>query len=607
MIKSVPRSFVIFVCLFTLSLVAKSQTVIINPATVGGFESGGTFAANGWTEVNTPPLQTNQWFCGTGATGFTGVRCAYIGTASTNNSYNPSSITVSHFYRDVTFPAGQPNITLSFNWKGFGEGNYDYIRVYLVSTATPVTAGTLLATGQVGGDYNLSTTWQSATLAMPCAAAGTTQRLVFSWRNDGSLGTNPAGAIDNISLVSNTTTSCNALLGTGVFNVASLPYVSGAGTTCGQGNDLTPSNTPVCGSTSYLTGEDQVWIFTPTTTGAVSFTLSAPSAFYTGLMLYSGCPVGGCSGPAATCIAYAQDFSGDKSFCATLTAGVTYYLVLDSYASPTCNSYNSLSITPVVGSSCATLLGTGVTNVASLPYNSGPGTTCSQGNNLTPTNTSTCGNSSYFTGEDVVWIFTPATSGQINITLSAPSASYTGLMLYSGCPVGACGPGAGNCIAFAQDYLGDKALCLNVTGGVTYYLILDSYAFPTCNNYNFVSISAVTSGAAGATCATAVSIPSLPYAVSGHTTACMGNDYSGATAGICNATFAYGEDKVYQFSVAAPQCIGISISGATSNDVSYAVYQGCPGSGGTCIGFGGGATTGSLSGSVNLLPPDLII
>ncbi len=577
-----------------------SQTTIISASGAGGFETGATFALNGWTEVNTPPLQTNQWFCGTAATGFTGARCAYVGTASTNNTYDANVISVSHFYRDVTFPAGQPNITLSFSWKGYGEGSYDYMRVYLVPTTTTPVAGTLLATGQVGGDYNLSSTWQNATLAMPCAAAGTTMRLVFSWRNDGSVGTNPSAAVDNISLISNTTSSCNSLLGTGVINVASLPYNSGAGTTCSQGNDLIASNTPVCGSTAYLTGEDQVWIFTPAVSGAVSFALSAPSASYTGLMLYAGCPVGGCSGPAATCIAYAQDYTGDKSFCATLTAGVTYYLVLDSYASPTCNAYSNLSITPVAGSSCTTLLGTGVTNVATLPYSSGAGTTCGQVNNLTPTNMSTCGSSSYLTGEDRVWIFTPATSGQVTINLSAPSASYTALMVYTGCPVGSCGPGAGNCIAYAQDYLGDKALCINVTAGTTYYLVLDSYASPACNAYNNVSISAVVTGNAGATCATAVSIPSLPYNVSGHTTACMGDDYTNLTPGICNGVYAYGEDKVYSFTVASFQCIGISISGATTNDVSYSVYAGCPGAGGICVGFAGGATLGTLSGSVNL-------
>jgi hypothetical protein len=432
-----------------------AQTTIINPATVGGFESGTTFAANGWTEVIAG--QTNQWFVGTAATGYTGARCAYIGTASTNNSYNVSSSSVSHFYRNVTIPAGQPSVTLTFSWKGYGESNYDYLRVYLVGTGTTPVAGTLLASGQIGGDFNLTSAWQTATLALPCNLAGTTQRLVFSWRNDGSVGSDPPACIDNISLVSNTSASCATYLGTGVTNVASLPYNSGAGTTCGQGNDLNATNTATCGSTNYLTGEDRVWIFTPTASGLVTISLNAPTASYTGLMLYLDCP----------------------------------------------------------------------------------------------------------------------------ITTS-------------------CGTGSATCVAYAQSSLGSQSICTNVVSGSTYYLLLDSYASPACNAYTNLSISAVGAAPAGTICANAVNVPSFPYTITNQTTACMGNEYTGGTAGICNAGFAYGEDVVYQFTVASSQCIGISISSASNNDVGFAVYQGCPDAGGVCIGGSAGATAGSVSSSVTL-------
>lgn len=588
--------------LFIASFLSHSyaQTILINSAGDGGFETGTTFAANNWIVVNTPPAQTNQWFCGTGATGFTGARCSYIGTTAANNTYNVTSTSVVHYYRDVVFPAGEPNITLTFNWKGFGEASYDYLRVYLVTTGTPINPGTLPGSGQIGGDFNLNTTWQSASVTLPCTAAGTTQRLVFSWRNDGSIGTNPAGAIDNIHLTSSASLSCNSAMGTGVINVPSIPYNSGPGSTCGQGNNLSSANTTACGSNFYLTGEDQVWVFTPTSTGSYSFVLSAPSASFTGLMLYQGCPVSICSGPTATCIASAQSSTGDKSFCASLTAGVTYYLVLDSWASPTCNNYNNLSITAVTGSSCATLIGNGLINVPSLPYNSGPGSTCGAGNELTPSNTSVCGSTNYLTGEDQVFVFTPTATGQVVISLDAPSASSTGLMLYSGCPAGGCGPGPGTCVAFAQNFTGSKSFCANVTAGVTYYLVLDSWNFPICNGYNALTISAVSTGNPGATCANAINIPSLPYSVASQTTTCSGNDYTGATAGICNSSFAFGEDLVYALTVSSAECIGITITGASNNDINFAVYQGCPGSGGICIGASGLAASGALAGSIVL-------
>src|SRR5690242_12891940 len=88
---------------------ALGQTTLISPTGNGGFELGNTFALNGWTAVNT--AQTNQWFCGTGATGYTGTRCAHVGTASGNNNYTATATSVVHFYRDVVFPAGQQYIT----------------------------------------------------------------------------------------------------------------------------------------------------------------------------------------------------------------------------------------------------------------------------------------------------------------------------------------------------------------------------------------------------------------------------------------------------------------------------------------------------------------
>lgn len=599
--KFLPKYTLFLLCLISFQF-ATGQTTLINPAADGGFENGTTWAVNNWTVVN--GAQTNQWWVGTAATGYTGARCAYIGTASTNNTYSTGASTVAHFYRDITFPAGQPNVTLSFNWKGYGESGFDYMRVYLVPTTTTPVAGTLPATGQLGGDFNMSGTWQTATLGLPCNVAGTTMRLIFSWRNDASIGSDPPACIDNISLVSNTSSSCNTFLGTGVTTVASLPYSSGAGTTCGMVNDLTPANTATCGSGWYLDGEDRVWVFTPTASGQITINLDAPSASYTGLMLYLNCPVTtACATGSATCIAYAQSSTGSKSFCATVTAGSTYYLVLDSWPSPACNAYSDLTISAVstTGPACSTLLGTGVTNVAALPYNSGAGTTCGSVNNLTPVNTNACGATYYLDGEDRVWVFTPSVSGQITINLDAPAAAYTGLMLYRDCPVSSgCGAAAGVCIANAQDYGGSKSICVNVIAGSTYYLILDSWPSPNCNPYTNLSISAPVASVAGATCANAISIPALPYSVNNQTTACAGNDYTGTTTGICNAAYAWGEDKVYSFTATTSQCIGVSVSSASSNDITISVYQGCPGSGGVCIGSVAVASLGNLSTSVTL-------
>lgn len=80
-------------------------------------------------------------------------------------------------------------------WKSNGENNYDYLRVFLVDTSTSPVAGTQLS-GHLG-TYQGQTTWQSASIDLNNVASST-RRLVFSWRNDASVGNNPPAAIDDI-------------------------------------------------------------------------------------------------------------------------------------------------------------------------------------------------------------------------------------------------------------------------------------------------------------------------------------------------------------------------------------------------------------------------
>jgi len=105
-------------------------------------------------------------------------------------------------------------------------------------------------------------------------------RIIFSWRNDGSVGTQPPAALDQIHIVSTATAPlCNP--GNGVTNIGALApgtWNSGAGTTCGADNDLTSGNTVACGSTLYLGGEDRVFVFTPTVSGIVTISLTHSNA-----------------------------------------------------------------------------------------------------------------------------------------------------------------------------------------------------------------------------------------------------------------------------------------------------------------------------------------
>ena len=78
------------------------------------------------------------------------------------------------------------------------------MKVFLVPTSTTPVAGTPLSSGQIGAtEYPITAqaTFGSFAITLPGSAAGTTQRLVFQWKND-SASPYGSGAIDSISLTS---------------------------------------------------------------------------------------------------------------------------------------------------------------------------------------------------------------------------------------------------------------------------------------------------------------------------------------------------------------------------------------------------------------------
>ncbi len=191
--------------LLTFGICATAQTTIISPTGDGGFETGTTFADNGWTVVNGG---TNNWQVGT-VTKNDGARGAYIGPNATTYSYDINSGRTSHLYRDVAFPAGETNIQLSFAWKCGGVAGFDRLLLYTAPTSvTPVannpfspsttlTGATLIAT--LNGQ---AVTYTNYTVSLPASFAGTTQRIIFTWQNDNGLGSPPPAAVDDISLIS---------------------------------------------------------------------------------------------------------------------------------------------------------------------------------------------------------------------------------------------------------------------------------------------------------------------------------------------------------------------------------------------------------------------
>ena len=161
------------------------------------------FASNTFTFVN--GTQTNKWAYGSAAGNV--ANAIYVSNdGGTTNAYTITSLSVVHAYRDIIIPSGATLAQFSFQWKANGESSYDYLRVWLVPTSFTPTAGTQTTAGsgriQVGANFNQQTTWQtySNSALNVSTFAGQTMRLVFEWRNDGSGGSQPPAAVDNISL-----------------------------------------------------------------------------------------------------------------------------------------------------------------------------------------------------------------------------------------------------------------------------------------------------------------------------------------------------------------------------------------------------------------------
>jgi gliding motility-associated-like protein len=188
------------------------------PATlplVEGFE--GTVP---WTISN--GTQVNKWVVGT-ATANGGTHSLYVSNDNgVSNFYVETAASVVHAYRDLAIPSTANEITVAFDWKGFGESTFDYVRVWLVPVTFNPTPGTLITAAnsggtQLGGNFNQNLTWTTASFDVPVTAfAGQSRRIIFEWRNDPSVSTQPPGAIDNVNISVVTCAKPTTLTATGI-------------------------------------------------------------------------------------------------------------------------------------------------------------------------------------------------------------------------------------------------------------------------------------------------------------------------------------------------------------------------------------------------------
>jgi hypothetical protein len=213
--------------------------------------------------------------------------------------------------------------------------------------------------------------------------------------------------------------------------------------------------------------------------------------------------------------------------------------------------------------------------IPSLPYSQSGLTSCYYGNEYTSANA--CG-SQYMNGEDFVMRYN-GTAGECISLYTDNTFIYTGLFLVRGCPNA---PGS-TCVAYHEAAAGNPQL-FNVTlpTTATYYIVFDMEGNtpPQCSPFDITIVNCVAMGQ-GANCATAFTIPSLPYSNVGFTTCGRGNTYTSAMP--CGSSYMNGEDFVFRYVSPGNECVSIEL-GNTQPYTGFFVYNGCPSTvGTTCV------------------------
>lgn len=158
----------------------------------------------------------NRWVIGS-ATNHGGTHSLYITNDNgvSNDYYNSNSNTVGYAYVDLVFPTAGDYV-YTFDWKCNGESTSDYLRAALIPVAENPRAATSLPPGLTfyslpaswlpldGGRLrNLQPNWQTNTDVVSVPTAGV-YHMAFIFRCDGSGGSTPPPAIDNITMAYST-------------------------------------------------------------------------------------------------------------------------------------------------------------------------------------------------------------------------------------------------------------------------------------------------------------------------------------------------------------------------------------------------------------------
>ena len=168
----------------------------------------------------------NQWIVGSStfkpasatAIGESG-HCLYISDNGSNYNYNTSSTSNAYAVLEVVFDDTPMEYHFSFDYKTNGESTsstiYDFFSVYIVDANIQIQPGVdIPAVPLIGEQWDVNN-WTHLDFTLN-NVVGTSKKIIFYWENDGSMGTPPPAAVDNIMISGSTCGQPNMLSATGI-------------------------------------------------------------------------------------------------------------------------------------------------------------------------------------------------------------------------------------------------------------------------------------------------------------------------------------------------------------------------------------------------------
>ena len=354
--------------------------------------------------------------------------------------------------------------------------------------------------------------------------------------------------------------------------VVSLPFTA-SGDTADYGNNYGSADRPALAEgaignpgSSYLSGDDVVFAYTPSTDGFIDVTVTDHGT-WAGVFVFTGCAfdstVGGATNSSAT-----VDL---EVIGLPVEANETYYIVISTWAAPQstpftlnivetafdcpelnanigdpCDDGDSTTANDVINGDCecegeATTPGGVCGNplvITELPYTTTDNTEnygdYYGASDVPPLALGAVGSpsSSYLNGDEVVYSYTPDADEVINISVT-DHGSWAGVFVFTGCPFESTVGGHTNSSASVELLVEE----LPVETGVTYYIVISTFAAPQSTDYtlNITKFEDCASASAGVPDEVALMI-------------CAGTEF---TIGVTGATQpASGLERVWQSSPA---------------------------------------------------------